>query len=111
MRRAGMAFVRVNVFNALWCLLWSLNTEVTCVLSTVFIVGLLMSLAQLYRRLCWTSCEEDASALNESLENIPSKTVWHRVWVDTTFTVYLAWVSLATVLNVATAIIILFRYE
>ena len=85
LRRIGYLFVASCLFNSLWLVAWH-NLQIT--LSLLLMVGLLLSLIALYLR----------------LQPSDSAPVIERWTIDGPFSLYLGWLTVATVANTTAAL-------
>jgi hypothetical protein len=90
-RQIGWLFVASNAFNASWIFVFVWDTEATAWVSTALIVCLLGSLVAIYLRAgLWRAMRDS---------------VFTFLVVDVAFSIYLGWVTVATILNVSVALV------
>lgn len=85
----GFLFVGSNLFNAGWIATFVWDTTVTTWLSTALILGIELCLVGIY--------------LRAGLWRTPRDSCLIFLCVDVTFSIYLGWVTVATILNVSLA--------
>lgn len=86
-RQIGFLFVLSNIFNITWLFLWQYDY---ITLSVVLMFGLLASLIAIYLR------------LNIGKSNAPLR---EKACVHLPFSVYLGWITVASIANVSTALV------
>lgn len=85
--RIGSWFILANLFNGAWIFAWHYQQFV---ISLVLMIGLLVSLLTIYTRL---KIGDGKSATNE------------RWLVDMPFSIYLGWISVATIANISVVLL------
>ena len=90
-QQIGWLFVASNIFNAAWIVVFVWNTAATAWVSTVLILCLEGSLIAIYIR--------------AGLWRTPRQTVLTFFAVDIAFSLYLGWVTVATILNTSVAMV------
>ena len=90
-RRIGWLFVASNVCNSLWLLIFVWDTPATAWISTVLILGLEGCLIAIHVR--------------AGLWNTPRDSIFIFLIVDVGFSIYLGWVTVASIVNVSVALV------
>ena len=86
-KQIGAIFILSNLFNCIWLFLWQYNL---ITVSVIIMLGLLATLITIYLR------------LNIGKTKVPLK---EKLLVHLPFSVYLGWITIATIANVASALV------